>query len=152
MPLYTITSGDCALTAATAKTVCSYLAASTRRVKVRGIRVSGASTTATDGPVLVEIITGNTTQGTGSGSPFARPIDPAEPAALGTPLINHTVEPSAGTAITHFAERLTPIGGLLVYDFPPDQRPTAAVSTAVTLRLTSPATLSNVRAELVIDE
>ena len=152
MPIYTITAGaDISLTSATPKTAVSYIAASTRRPRLRGFRVSGSSVTQTDAPILVEIITGNTTQGTFTAA-TARPVDLAEPAALGTAGANHTVEPSAGTAITHFQERLSPIGGLIIYDFPPEQRPVAAVSSCITLRLTSQSSLTNVRGEIVIDE
>lgn len=152
MPVYELPAiTDISLASGVAKSCVGVTAPATRRVKIRGIRFGGNSTTQTDPPVLVEIVTGFTAAGT-STAQTPLPIDVAETAALAVGGTNFTVEPSGGAPVTRWADRISPIGGTLVYDIPPDQRPTMAISQTASVRCTSGSTLTNVRVGLIYEE
>ena len=150
MHIYDVsTPADVSLVAATAKTVLTWINPSTRRSRVLEIEIGGASITATDGPMLVEIVR-YTTDGTGTTSGTPGPRDPGNPAALGSSRYNYSVEPTGGTVA--FSTRLSPIGGTLFVPMSPDRFPVTAVSNLIGIRLTSPAAQSGIRASLCVEE
>ena len=148
MQKYVVLSGDQSLTASTAETVIQTVTGSTRKLQWIGFTVSFASVTSTETPVLIEILT-QTTAGTASAAtPVA--LVQTDPAAIFTAQHTFTAEPTAGTVIR--ALRLTPIGGTIVYNFPPGQEIEQSVSTRIGLRLTAGANQSNVRTEVIVQE
>ena len=152
MPVYELPAiTDISLTNGAAKSCSGVTSPATRRVKIRGIRFGGNSVTQTDPPVLVEIVTGFTAAGTSTGQ-TPQPAEIAETASLCTGGTNWTVEPSGGSPVTRWADRISPIGGTLVYDIPVDQRPTMAVSQTAVVRCTSGSNLTNVRVGLIFEE
>lgn len=150
MHVYRIDSGDISLSAATSKTALQLVTGATRKAKVLEFGVSFASTTSTDGPVLAEFLV-NTSAGTSSAfTPIA--LDLSDPAAIQTALNTFTVEPTGTAAAGPGPWRVTPVGGLFVYQFPVDQELKVPVSTRIGLRLTAPSSLSNVRAYAIYQE
>lgn len=150
MHIYRIDSGDISLSAATAKTALQLVAGSTRRAKIVEFGVSFASTTSTDGPVLAEFLV-QTSAGTSSAfTPVL--TDAGDPAAIQTALNTFTAEPTGTTAVGPGPWRVTPVGGLFVYQFPVDQELKVAVSSRIGLRLTAPSALSSVRAYIIYQE
>jgi len=147
---YRVDSGDISLSAATAKTALQLVAGSTRKSKILEFGVSYASTTSTDGPVLCEFLI-QTSAGTSSSfTPVL--MDTGDPVAIQTALNTITVEPSGTTAVGAGPWRVTPVGGLFVYQFPVDQELKVAISTRIGFRLTAPSALSSVRAYIVYQE
>jgi len=65
-----------------------------------------------------------------------------------TGFYNSTSEPTVLTAFDSFL--LTPVGGLLLYDYPLGDTPDTAVSNGIVLRCTAPATV-NVRASFAFE-
>ena len=134
MHRYNIISDAQALAATVAETLLQLVTPATRRAKVTGFSIALESVTATDVPVLVELML-QTTAGTAS-AVTPTPFDQADPAALCTAQKSFTAEPTASTVIRRL--KLTPIGGLIVYDFPEGEEITMAVSTRLGLRVTAP--------------
>lgn len=143
-------AADIALTAATAKTALQLVTGATRRLKVCEIGIGFSSVTSTDAAVLAELRL-QTTAGTSvANTPTA--IDRLDPAAIFTANDTVSVEPTDGGLIGPGPWRITPIGGLFVYQFPAGQELVMAISTRVGLRLTAPATQASVRAYLICQE
>ncbi len=136
------TEADTSLTAATAKTVVQITTPSSRRCKVKEVSVSFNSTTTSDAPVLVQLVT-KTTAGTGTArTPIAE--DQVDPAALVSATVNHSAEGTTGVVLREW--RITPVGGALIWQQPLGDEITLAVSTRLALVLTSAASQTGVRA------
>ena len=112
MPDYTTsTPSDVALTGGAAKTVLSVITGATRRASLREIFVAGKSVTATDVPMLVELVQFDT-DGTGTANtPSAN--DPAEPAAICTSKHTYSAEPTTNPVVKK-QWLVPPSSGLLV--------------------------------------
>lgn len=149
MPIYTIDSGDVSLVAATAKTIAQLVTGSTRRAKIKEIGVAFSSATSTHLPVLVELRTQSTT---GTSSAFT-PIkeNASETAAISTARNAFTVEPT-DVALAAGRWRVTPIGGLFVYQWPAGEELVVAASSFVGLRLTAPDAQSGVTGYIIFSE
>lgn len=145
MHRYTTLSDAASLAAATAETLLQLVTPSSRRAKVVGLSLGFSSVTASDVPVLVELLL-QTTAGTASA---ATPVadDQADPAALCTAQKTFTVEPTPSTVLRRML--LTPVGGLILVDLEAmDKVVEMLVSTRVGLRVTAPQAQTNVHAEL----
>jgi hypothetical protein len=150
VPRYFISTAAESLTAATAKTILLWIAGATRRFKVLRISLGGASVTATDTPMLVEVI--NSDQSTAGTSTSVTPAkqDAGETAAIGTAARTFTAEPTTLTVIDQF--RVSPIGNTLIWELPKDREYFRAISTSCGLRLTSAAAQSNLTASMLVEE
>lgn len=149
MPRYKLsTSADISLTAATLKTALQLVAPATRRLLLCGIEVEFASVTQTDVSGLVQLAL-QTTAGTMTARTPSL-IDQAETASLATGQENATAEPTQGTVLAGW--KVSPVGGLFVYDFPEKSRILMAVSTRLGLGLNFPQAQSGVRAALIFEE
>jgi hypothetical protein len=145
MHRYTTPSVASSLTAATAKTLIQLVTGSTRRAEVTGFTLGFSSVTASDAPVLCELLL-QTTAGTASAA-TPQPDDQADPAAIVTAQNTVTAEPTASTILRRFL--LTPVGGLIICDLEAMGKVLRMlVSTRVGFRVTSPAAQSNAWAEL----
>lgn len=144
------TAADRSLSAATPKTVLAIITGATRRARIYRYELGFGSTTNTDGAVLVEIVRFTGADGTGTAViPVA--IDPANPAAISTAKENYSAEPS--TAVVLSTNKITPQpGGTIIVPFEPGVEPTAAISTELGIRLTSPAAQSTVRCTIYYEE
>lgn len=148
MHQYSVISDEQALAAATAETLLQLVTPATRRAKILGFSLCGASVTSSEAPMLIEFLL-QTTAGTAAAQ-TPQPLDDADPAALCTAQKNFTAEPTAGAIKRRL--KLTPVGGTIVYHFPEGQELKIAVSARMGLRVTSPAAQSNVTAELIYQE
>jgi hypothetical protein len=141
---YVAVADGVALTAATPKTVLQIATPSTIRARVCEVVVGFDGVTASDAPVLVELVR-QTSAGTGTAvTPL--PLDPAAPASLPTALKNHSAEPSGPTVLR--AWRVTPAGGLFVVPFIGDEQPVVGASGWLGVRCTA-AVGVNANAQLV---
>jgi len=104
-------------------------------MKLKWVKVSSNSTTATDAPMQIDIVRQNSA-GTSSAGPTPVPVDSADPAALCSTNITFTVEPGTNTSVSPF--RMTPIGGTVIYQEIPGDETTHAVSGFVGIRVNSP--------------
>jgi hypothetical protein len=147
MPVYTIESGNISLAAGTALTALQLTTPSTRRGELIELGISFSDTTATDAPGLIELRTQSTAGTSSSFTPS--PDDPAEPASLCTARNTFTAEPTDVALMYPGPWRLTPVGGLFVYQFDGKKIP---ISTSVGVRLTYPNNQSNVRVYLKFKE
>ncbi len=66
-----VVSGECTVTSATAKTILQLVAATNHRVLIKGFTVSFKGTSATDSPILVQILR-QTTAGTSSAATMVK--------------------------------------------------------------------------------
>lgn len=139
MHQYTVVSGACSLVLGTEKTLVQVITGSTRKLRVFRVDLSFSSTTSSEAPVLLRVLT-QTTAGTVSAATPAA-ITQSDPAAIFTAGVNATVEPTAGTTLVR--HRITPVGGFVSYDFggAPIE---LSVSTRVGFALTAGAAQSNV--------
>lgn len=150
MPRYLVSTPSESLSAATAKTVLSVIAPSTRRAKVLRIQLGGSSVTATDAAMLIEVC--RSTQATAGTSTAVTPaaLDPAETASLCTAARTFTAEPTVLTAIDNF--RVSPIGNTYLWELPPGREYIFALSTGFCLRVTAPQAQSNFAASVLFEE
>jgi len=136
------TSAAVALAAATAKTALMVITPAQFGIDLKKFRVSFDGTTASNAPVLVELVSStnatNSTPGTGNTSEtgnivqlYGRSITTGFTAFSAS-----TSEPTVLTVIDSFL--LTPTGGTLFYDIPRGDTIDNAVSTGTGLRLTAP--------------
>lgn len=151
MHQYGVDSGDMSLVAATAKTLWQIVLGSTRRAKMLEITFSAASITATDPPVLLELREQSTA---GTSSAFTPTLfDRADPAAILTARNAFTAEPTDVGLVVPGPWRITPVGGLFVYDWKINLSDLElAVSTRLGFRATSPNALTNVRSQAHVQE
>lgn len=150
MHQYTIDSGDYS-SLSTARTILQLVTGSTRRARLKEFGISFASVTATDAPVLVEL---GTETSAGTSSAFTpRPTDPTDPASISTALNTFSGTEPTGFALAGPGPwRVTPIGGLFVYQFPEGEELVVAVSTRLAMRLTAPQAQSSVRGYFIFQE
>lgn len=139
---YTVeTTGDIALSAATAKTIMSVITASNALTRICELSVSFDGVTATAEPVTVELC--YSTQagaGTSTAHTIAQLRGPTR-TVQGTAARNYTAEP---TTLTVLKRWLVPaFNGLLVIQFPLGREPEQVVTAdAFCVRCTAPATVN----------
>lgn len=148
MHIYTVVSDEQALAAATAETLLQAVTGATRRLKISGFSLSGASVTSSEAPMLIEFLL-QTTAGTASAQ-TPEPLDRADPAAIFTAQKNFTAEPTAGAVLRRL--KMTPVGGTIIYHFPERMEIVMPVSSRVGFRVTSPSAQSGVVGELFAEE
>lgn len=146
---YNLSTGAAvALAAATAKTVLCVIAPAQFGIDLKKVRVAFDGVTASAVPVLCELMTStlatNSTPGTNNSTGTVVQTYGRSITAGFTGFYASTSEPTTLTAFSTFL--LTPVGGLLFYDWPLGDTPDTAVSAGIVLRCTAPATV-NVRAE-----
>jgi hypothetical protein len=138
---YTATSGSVALAAATAKTVLNIIAPSQFGIDLRNYEISFDGVTAANVPVLCEIC--SSTQagaGTTGSTPtvnqgYGRAITAGFTAGAA-----YSAEPTVLTVLDAFT--LSPNGGVVLRDFPPNEGYDQDVSKGLAVRLTAPATVN----------
>jgi hypothetical protein len=150
-PLYDCnTEADVALAAATAKTVLGVKAHTNSGLLLTSLWVGFDGVTASAVPVLVEICYATfatNSPGTNSTSGTARQRSGRVLTAGFTTGYNWTAEPTVLTMLKPL--KLTPNGGLVVYDFPLGTEPDTALAEGFALRLTAAAVV-NVRASMTV--
>jgi hypothetical protein len=145
---YKVFASAISLTAATAKTVALIATPVTRKMKLKQITLGFDSVDAANTGVLVELVR-YAADGTRTAfTPVA--VDQSTPPALCTAGVNYSAEPTTPTVLDVL--RMTPVGSTLILPFPPDDEPTANISTFHGIRLTSPQAQSNVSVSLLYDE
>lgn len=133
--IYTINNAaDVALVGATAKTVIQIVTGATRKFWLKEMAIGFKSVTATDIPVLVQLVR-QSTAGTMSANTPAPDVE-GHPAAISTAQENATVEPTSGVVVKEWY--ITPIGGQLVYQLPLGDEIEMAVSSRLGLLVTAP--------------
>lgn len=147
---YTIQTGAAvALSAATAKSVLCVIAPAQFGVDLTGYTIGFDGVTSSAVPVLVEVCTStlasNSTPGTNNTTATVNQVYGRSITAGFTGFYNSTSEPTVLTVVE--SHLLTPVGGLIVRDYPLGQTPDTAVSAGIVLRLTAPA-IVNVRAQM----
>lgn len=135
MHRYRIINGAQSLAADTAKTVCQVVTGATRKCRHVGFKLSFASISASDEPVLVEILE-QTGAGAGSAAATLRAVNRSDPAAITTALTGFTTEPTDGGVVLDVF-RVTPVGGTLVLHIPEDDQIEQSVSMRIGYRLTA---------------
>jgi hypothetical protein len=143
---YTIvTGGEVALVAATAKTVLMIIAPSQFGIDLRSIEVAFDGVTASNEPVLVEIVS-STQAGAGTGTSVTPLQGYGRAITAGfTANKNYSAEPTVLTVLDEFS--VSPNGGLIIRDWPLGEGFDQDVSKGLGLRLTAPNT-ANVRATM----
>jgi hypothetical protein len=144
---YTVrTSSAVALSAATAKTALMVLTPSSFGGDLKKFRIGFDGVTATAVPVLWELVrstnASNSTPGTGNTSESSNIVQAYGRAVTAgfTAFSASTSEPTVLTVVD--SNLLTPVGGLLVYDFPLGDTPDWSVSAGIGLRITAAASVS----------
>lgn len=151
MHQYGVDSGDVSLVATVAKTLWQLVLGSTRRLKMLEISFSGASVSPTDPPVKLEL---REQSSAGTSSAFTPTLfDRADPAAIFTARNAFTAEPTDVGLVLPGPWRVTPVGGLFVYDWKINLSDLElAVSTRLGLVATSPNALTNCRSQAHVQE
>jgi hypothetical protein len=147
------TSANVALTAATARTALMVITPAQFGGCLRRFRISFDGVTASNVPVLCEIVrstnASNSTPGTNNTTETANILQyKGRAITTGFTAFSASVatfEPTVLTQLDHFL--LSPAGGLVVYDFPLGDEFECDVSAGLGVRLTAPATV-NARASL----
>jgi hypothetical protein len=152
---YTVrTTAAVALSAATAKTALMVLSPSTFGIDLKKFRIGFDGVTASAVPVFWEIVrstnatnstpgTNNTNENANIAQVYGRSIT-----AGFTAFSASTSEPTVLTVLE--SGYLTPVGGLVFYDFPLGDTYEADVSAGLGIRLTAPATV-NARCALTFE-
>jgi len=136
-----------ALVGATAKTVLSVICPAQFGADVQGYEIGFDGVTSTDKAVVVELVA-YTADGTGTAGTINQVYGRTITAGF-TSKYNYTVEPTGGTVISR--KSLTPIGGLIVWQFPYGQTPDTPVSAILGMRLTAPTSAVNANATLWVE-
>jgi hypothetical protein len=148
---YTVeTTGDVALSAATAKTILSVICAANAPLRLTEIGVSFDGVTATAEPVTVELC--SSTQATAGTSTSQTPVQTGGPTrtAQAGGARNYTAEPTVLTVLKRWLVRAD--GGLLVLQFPLGREPEQVTTAdALCIRCTAPATV-NAQAYIEFEE
>lgn len=131
MNLFTVNVSGDAVAAATAKTIVQGVASASKSIELVRWGISFAGATATDTPVLVELLR-LTSAGTSSAYTPLK-LDSASDVALLTARTSHTAEPVAGDVIEKFY--VTPAGGLLYVQYAPDERVKVAAAGRLGIRV-----------------
>lgn len=153
----TATAGACALAAATAKTAVLALSASANQFAITEIGVSFDGVTASNVPVLVELISGTAgTAGTPRSALAAAKQLRGWPAQTSQTTCADTYTAEPGTALVNRKWLISPNGGLWVEQYPLGREPTGVVTSATdaktwAIRCTAPAVV-NVHAYLEFEE
>lgn len=148
---YTVESnGDIALTAATARTIVSWIGAANAPFRVVELSVSFDGTSSTAEAVTVELCSSTqATAGTSTAHTIAQTGGPAR-TAQGTAARAYTVEPTVLTTLKRWL--VPPNGGPFVLQFPLGREAEQIVTAdALCLRLTAPANV-NAQGYLEIEE
>jgi hypothetical protein len=133
--IYTVNNAaDVALVAATAKTVIQLVTGATRKIWIKEMAIGFKSVTATDVPVLVQLVR-QSTAGTMTANTPAPDVE-GHPAAISTAQEAATAEPTSGVVVKEWL--ITPIGGQLVYQLPLGDEVEMAVSSKLGLLVTAP--------------
>lgn len=143
---YRIDSPVVALTAATARTSLMIITPAQFGACLRAFRISFAGVTASDIPVLWEIVRStnatNSTPGTGNTSETSNIVQ-YKGRSITTGFTAFSASTSEPTVLTTLDEALlTPAGGLLVYDHPLGDEFECDVSAGLGIRLTAPAAVN----------
>ena len=147
MNKYLVQASAVDLTATTTKTVLAIGTPADLRARLLGFGVSFDGVTASDVPVLVELLR-QTTAGTNT-SATPQPLDPGSAASQVTAGSDHTVEPTAGSILMpHY---VSPNGGILTVQFTTEEAPVLAVSGFLGIRCTAPTDAVNVAAWMLFD-
>lgn len=150
---YTLQTGAAvALSAATAKTVLCVIAPAQFGIDLKKVKIGFDGVTASAVPVLCELATStlatNSTPGTGNTTGTVNQVYGRSITAGFTGFYASTSEPTVLTVFDSWL--LTPVGGLLFYDYPLGDTPDTAVSNGIVLRCTAPA-IVNVRASFTFE-
>jgi hypothetical protein len=143
MSIYAVTTeGEEALAAATVETLLQLRGVTTTKMKIVAWGISFDGILSTDAPVVVDLLF-QTTDGTGSAATEV-PLNPDEPAALGTTFHSFSAEPTPGGIIESY--EVHPQGGMIVREYPPGREPvvTNATSSRIGLRANAPAIVNAV--------
>jgi hypothetical protein len=133
--IYTVNNAaDVSLVGATAKTVIQLVTGATRKIWVKEVAIGFKSVTATDVPVLVQLVRQSTAGTMSAVTP--NPDVEGHPAAISTAQENATAEPTSGAVVKEWL--ITPIGGQLVYQLPLGDEIEMAVSSKLGLLVTAP--------------
>lgn len=138
---YTATSGSVSLSAATAQTVLNIITPAQFGGDLRYYSISFDGVTASNVPVLCEVCASTqATAGTTGSTPtpvqvYGRSITTGFTAGAG-----YSAEPTVLTVLDAFT--LSPNGGVVLRDFPPNEGFDWAVSTGLAVRLTAPQTVN----------
>lgn len=135
---YSAATGAAVATGTSLKTILSVIAPAQFGVDLKKIRIGFDGVTASAVPVLVGLWS-FTTDGTGTSGTVNQVYGRSITAGF-TTKYNYTAEPTTLTLIDEYL--LTPVGGLLVYDYPLGDTPDCAVSNGFALRTTAPATVN----------
>lgn len=140
------TTSAVALSAATAKTALMVITPSTFGGDLKKFRIGFDGVTASAVPVLWEIVRStnatNSTPGTNNTSETSA-ITQVSGRSITTGFSAFSASTSEPTVLTVVdSNYLTPVGGLLVYDFNLDMSPDWDVSAGMGIRLTAPATVN----------
>lgn len=137
MAIYAITTeGEEALAAATAETLLQIRGSTITRARLLTWSVSFDGTTATNEPVLVELVR-QSTDGTATGATEIA-FDPVDPAAQCTGFHSFTAEPTVSATLEQ--HNIHPMGGILVREYPPGREPVVddATTSRLAIRITAP--------------
>lgn len=140
------TTSAVALSAATAKTGLMVICPSSFGIDLKKFRIGFDGVTASAVPVLWELVTStnatNSTPGTANTNETSA-ITQIYGRSITTGFTAFSASTSEPTVLTVIESNwLTPVGGLLVYDFPLGDTPDTAVSSGIGIRLTAPATVN----------
>lgn len=134
----TYTGAPVALAAATTKTILTVLAPAQFGVDLRKWRVAFDGVTASAVPGVVELFA-FTTDGTGTAGTVNQAYGRAVTAGF-TSKYNYTVEPSTLVIVERL--RVSPNGGVVVYDYPYGEGPDTFPSNGMGIRCTFAATVN----------
>lgn len=123
------------LAVATTKTIVQLVPAANRPLRIIEIGVSFDSVTSTDAPVAVDLIR-QSTAGTSSALTLVSDQEDEAASIVCTGLQTFTAEPTAGSILRTW--HVSPIGGLLVIQWPLDREP-VALTNRIAIRCTAPA-------------
>lgn len=136
MAVYTARVAAVSLTAATAKTLVQIVPGSNVTVRIIEVGISFDSTTSSEAPVAVDLMR-QTTAGTSSSLTLVADQESNSKAAVATALQTFSAEPTAGNVLRTW--HVTPVGGLLVIQFPLGREPDA-LTNRIALRANAPST------------
>ena len=139
----TVTGAGVALVANTAVTILGALTPATFGLDLLKLHLGMRSVTAADQPVLVELVA-YTADGTGTAGTvnpvYGRGTTTASIPVGYTSKYAYTVEPTGPTVIDQWT--LTPIGGTLIWDMPPNASYDVGINTLLGCRLTPGASIT----------
>jgi hypothetical protein len=153
MPLYNVTTspGVAVPTGSVACTLLQLAAGATRRLRMTELGVSAVSVTASDVPMLIEVLLETSAGTTPTTTITPTAVDAAEPAAFFTSFAGpYATDPTGSTVYRNFM--LSPIGSTYTIQFPLGTELVLAISTKWGIRATSPQAEANVHAYVQVME